>query len=315
MYRYSHTIGMLSLACRGFSNPLDLAIGPDALLYVINRSNFHQETISVRVSVCSAEGEFRGQFSRFGMAEGELTWPTAIIADGKGGVYVADEHRHNVQVFSADGKYLRNWGGQGAHCGKLNRPSGLAMTADGGILVSDQLNNRIQKFSPEGEFLLETGSGDCGPGELKLPWGVATDEESRIYVADWGNDRVQVYTSDGRHIRSFGSSGLGVGQLRRPAGLAVDGERVYVADWGNDRVQVYTLNGSVVTTLYGDADLSLRAREWLADSPEMLARRQGADSDQEKRFWGPTGVRVDEQGRVFVADSCRHRVQVYQRDG
>jgi hypothetical protein len=33
----------------------------------------------------------------------------------------------------------------------------------------------------------------------------------------------------------------------------------------------------------------------------------------EKLFWGPTAVRVDAQGRLYVVDSCRHRIQVYRK--
>src|SRR5664279_2579890 len=171
MYHYSHTIGMLSLAGRGFSNPLDLAMDGNSLLYVVNRSNFHQQAMSVRVNIWSSDGEFSGQFAKFGCADGELVWPTAIVADGQGHVYVADEHRHDVQVFTVNGTYLRKWGSFGPGSGKLNRPSGLALAADGGILVSDQLNHRIQKFSPEGEYQRQTGCEGHGPGELRMPWG------------------------------------------------------------------------------------------------------------------------------------------------
>jgi NHL repeat len=34
----------------------------------------------------------------------------------------------------------------------------------------------------------------------------------------------------------------------------------------------------------------------------------------EKFFWGPTAVKVDDQGRVYVVDSCRHRIQVYRKN-
>jgi uncharacterized protein (DUF1501 family) len=32
-----------------------------------------------------------------------------------------------------------------------------------------------------------------------------------------------------------------------------------------------------------------------------------------QRFWGPTGVTVDSAGHVLIVDSCRHRIQVYDR--
>jgi hypothetical protein len=38
-----------------------------------------------------------------------------------------------------------------------------------------------------------------------------------------------------------------------------------------------------------------------------------ADGTPEKRFWGPTAAEIDEHGRVLVVDSCRHRIQIYER--
>jgi len=33
----------------------------------------------------------------------------------------------------------------------------------------------------------------------------------------------------------------------------------------------------------------------------------------EKFFWGPISVKVDDQGRLYVVESCRHRIQVYRK--
>jgi len=38
-----------------------------------------------------------------------------------------------------------------------------------------------------------------------------------------------------------------------------------------------------------------------------------ADGTPEKRLFGPTAVEVDEEGRVIIVDSCRHRLQIYVR--
>lgn len=34
----------------------------------------------------------------------------------------------------------------------------------------------------------------------------------------------------------------------------------------------------------------------------------------EKLFWGPTSVKVDDQSRIYVVDSCRHRIQIYRTE-
>ena len=46
----------------------------------------------------------------------------------------------------------------------------------------------------------------------------------------------------------------------------------------------------------------------------MLGQRARAKSlDPEKRFVQPTAVEIDDEDRIFVADSARHRLQIYQK--
>ena len=35
----------------------------------------------------------------------------------------------------------------------------------------------------------------------------------------------------------------------------------------------------------------------------------------EKYFWAPTSVKLDAEGRMYVTESNRHRVQIYSRNG
>jgi len=312
-FTYSHTIGLLSLTAKGFSNPVDMALGEGGLMYVVNRSNSYQALMgAVRVTICNIEGDYIGQFGGFGEGDGQLTWPTSIARDSKGNLYVSDEHRHDVQVFDKDGNFLRKWGSFGASPGQLNRPSGLAVDHDDTVLVVDHMNNRIQRCTSDGKPVAAWGSAGSGPGEFNLPWGIGVDSQSNVYVADWRNDRIQSFSRDGAYIRSFGE-----GQLKRPANVSLDAEgNVYVADWGNDRVPVLTPEGYPLTTLIGDADVSRWGAEYLSANTELTeGRKIMADGTPEKRFWGPTAVEVDDQGHVFVIDSCRHRVQIYNRSG
>src|SRR6266540_1521740 len=130
-FTYSHTIGLLSLTAKGFSNPVDMALGEGGLMYVVNRSNSYQALMNaVRVTICNINADYVGQFASFGEGDGQLTWPTSIARDSKGNLYVSDEHRHDVQVFDKDGTFLRKWGSLGSGPGELNRPSGLAVDHD-----------------------------------------------------------------------------------------------------------------------------------------------------------------------------------------
>jgi DNA-binding beta-propeller fold protein YncE len=99
--------------------------------------------------------------------------------------------------------------------------------------------------------------------------------------------------------------------------VAVDPEGdVYVCDWANHRVQVFGPDGSVVTSLYGDAqELSKWAKMTLAASPDAMKRRREVRSlEREWRFSYPTAVLFDEKhSRVIVSDTQRNRLQIYNK--
>jgi len=112
-----------------------------------------------------------------------------------------------------------------------------------------------------------------------------------------------------------GRSGSGDGELNRPSGVAVDNDGViYVADWLNNRLQVFDSDGNFVTARTGDATISKWGKEKLDANPEMWEERQRSyGMEREKDFWGPTGVAVDDEDRIFVCESARNRLQVYQK--
>jgi DNA-binding beta-propeller fold protein YncE len=316
--RYSHVLGRLSQVADGFNNPVDVALGQQGRLYVLNRTNMNHAPMGfLRVTVLTLDEEFIQQFLTYGTDDGQIVWPTSIATDADERFFVSDEHRHDVQAFDRTGQFLGRFGGLGAGPGQLNRPSGLAVHPDGSVLVADCLNHRVQRFSPDGAHLGTLGEHGSGPGQLNMPWGIAVDRAGNIYVVDWGNDRVQKLDPDGRHLATFGSPGRGEGQLHRPSGVGVDSQgAVYVADYGNDRVQVFEPDGAPLTTLLGEATPSTWGMASISVDQEQVELRAKHFDDvmaQERVFEGPMGIEIDDQDRIFIADCCKHRVQVYQR--
>src|SRR5439155_8960073 len=196
---------------------------------------------------------------------------------------------------------------------ELNRPSAMAFAPHDNLYVVDSLNNRVQKLTKEGKFLAKWGPAGSGAGEVNMRWGIDVDTAGNVYVTDWRNDRVQKFTADGRFLMQFGTSGSGEGEFNRPTGIAVDQAGViYVADWHNDRLQVFDADGSFIDKLTGEATVSKWGKEKLDANPEMWLQRQKSQSlEREKQFWGPTAVEVDDENRIFVAETVRRRVQVY----
>ena len=308
---YVKTIGAAgALGGRSFDCPVDVAWDSKGRLHVVNRPQ-----LNVRVTICGLDDEYFGEYVTPGTGDGQLIWPGAIAIDRSDMVYISDQHTHRINLFDIEGNFIGKWGTLGNADGDLKEPCGLAFDADDNLYVVDTGHNRVQKFTKDGRFLHKWGSKGAAEGQFDMPWGIALDEENSVYVADWGNDRVQKFSPDGTFLMTFGTPGDGDGELLRPSGVAVDrGGDVYVADWKNDRVQVFDPRGTYQLNFTGDATMSAWGLEILLASPELLRERHRATLESERKLWRPNSVKIDSEDRIFVADTSRHRIQVYRKE-
>ena len=335
-YTFQFVAGRSEFQGTGFRNPMDMALAPDDVIYVVNRS-YESRSDGTRINVfrLGEDGEeYITEFGSYGDGPGQFIWPISIGVDSDVNVYVADEWLNRINVYSQDGEFLREWGSKGSGDGELNRPSGLAIAKDGTMFVVDSLNHRVQRFTLNGEYLDQFGSFGSGPGQLNTPWGIGLDKDGNVFVADWRNDRIQQFTAQGEWQASFGQPGTGgdtsiaremggfkradvpVGQFNRPAGVCVDADGdIYVADWLNNRVQVLTPEGRFISEFTGDAGLSKWGVDKIRSNPDMIRQRNGVrDFTPEKVIWAPCAVKVDANGRVIICDTTRHRFQIYQKN-
>ena len=333
LLQYSHTIGTFGLEGKAFINPVDAAFGSKSRIYVLNRAgpDYLRYMPSKRVVMCTVGEDFLGEFSTGGTGDGQLMWPSGIACDEDGKVYISDDALHRITIFNQDGKFLSKWGSQGSGQGQIDRPAGIAFDKDQNLLVVDSMNNRVQKFTQEGRFIDGWGKAGKGAGEFNLPWAITVDHSGNVFVADWRNDRIQKFDPQGKHLATFGSSGQGDAQFHRPSGVAVDRDGdIYVADWGNERMQMLRPDGSFRAKLRGQATMSTWTGDYFTANPNEWEERQKSNLEPplelepehylrnesasiEKLFFGPIAVKVDGQGRVYVVESCRHRIQVYQK--
>lgn len=340
--QYSHTIGFMANQGRGFNNPVDLALDSGGTLYVLNRAG---PEVGIRlpykrVTICTAAEDYLGEFGTGGTAAGDFWWPSSLAFDSDDRLYVADEALNRISIYDRNGTFLGKWGGAGTAAGQLNRPSFVAFDGQDNLLIADSLNHRIQKFDRDGRSLSAWGALGQGPGQFNMPWGVSVANDGSVNVADWRNDRIQTFAPDGEFRSQWPAPGKSPlppfseggeeGRLYRPSSVAVDSQGVrYVADWGNERVQVISAEGELLASLRGESVDSRWADDYFNANPDEGSARRRADlepriparpeynreesANVEKLLWGPTAVKVDGAGRIYIVDSCRHRLQIYHR--
>ena len=324
--RYSHTIGLCVMQGRGFMFPADTLIAKDGRMHTVSRGS-NSPASQLRVTIYDIDSEYYGVYAGY---DDGLRWPAAIASDNEGNVYISDEQTNRINIYSPDGSPAGYWGESGESDGELRGPSGIAFDSNDDLLISDQLNNRVQKFTKDGKFVARFGGATPDEGGLGLPWGLTVASDGSVYVADWANHRVSKYSSKGDFVRTFGSQGRGDGEFTNPSGVAVDDAGcIYVADWGNERIQVLDSDGDFVTKLRGAATISKWGQDFLDANNEEAEPRSRSNLEPdlrlfggnpheesahtEKLFWGPASVKLDDAGRLYVTESNRHRVQIYER--
>ena len=158
--------------------------------------------------------------------------------------------------------------------------------------------------------LMMMGSHDV----FTLPQGLAAGTDGGIYVADTGADQIKVISSsktlvasygDGQHARDeAGDEIVSTATLRfhGPRSVAVSSGVIYVADSLDHRVVAFDRTGRVA--------LDLGLRQPASSGQTIYAAGAGPG-----QFNRPSGVAVDSSGRIYVADTGNHRVQVFSSTG
>ncbi|MBV6497380.1 MAG: hypothetical protein JFAIHJKO_02527 [Pyrinomonadaceae bacterium] len=191
--------------------------------------------------------------------------------------------------------------------------------------------------------------GPAAESHFRAPIGVATDAEGRVFVADTYNDRIRVIENG--TVRTFSGSTKGfadgaAAQFDTPSGLAVWKDLVLVADTGNGRIRAVEKDGSVWTltgggngstpnstlsaaSLYRPVGVAVGPNDelFVADRSTLRfvggvvprirtlnAPRRGLRDGKlsEAHFNRISGLAVDKNGQIFVADSDNRVVRVVE---
>ena len=172
----------------------------------------------------------------------------------------------------------------------LLEPNGLAVDSKGNIYVADHRVGAIFIFNPE------TKDVDMIKHRVNANFnhiiGLAMDDNDRLFVSDPGLRHILVFNAQHK-VEDIITDGM-----VQPANMAIDRENrlLYVSDIDLDQVLVYD-----------------------ADSFKLL-RKIGTTGHHHELttpgdFSKPTGLAVDKDGNLYVADTMNNRVQVFDAEG
>ncbi len=172
--------------------------------------------------------------------------------------------------------------------GCFSYPRAISYDPTGSVLVVDK-SGRIQRFDAEGEWLASWRVPETAFGK---PVGLAVHPDGRVLVADTHYHRVLIYDREGQLAGTFGSEGLGDGAFQLTTDVAVDAE------------------GYLYVSEYYDQN---RITKWSADLRFVQAMGEGPVGGVELNR--PTGLVIDDEQTLWVADACNHRVVRFSRSG
>jgi sugar lactone lactonase YvrE len=256
--------------------------------------------------------------------------PAGVAVDAAGALYISETGADRVSVLAdGSGSAVAGGGddepaaadGRPAVDATLDAPLGIAVSAAGDLFIADQFHQTVRQVRG-GTITTFAGGGpavppgDGGPAiaaPLGHPTGVAVHPDGSVYISDQGDHRVRRVGPDGVITTVAGTGEVGAGgddgpaaqaTLNAPGGVAVgpDGA-VYVADTGNHRIRRIAagVDGvSTITTVAGTGDERFTA-DGVPATESALAL--------------PSGVAVDGEGRIYIADTGNDRVRMVDTGG
>jgi sugar lactone lactonase YvrE len=257
----------------------------------------------------------------------QLNQPEDVVIERSGNVLVADLGNQRVRrvdaggrIFTVAGIGTSGFSGDGgpATAAELNHPAALALDGAGRLYIADRDNQRIRLVGGDGVIRTFAGTGAAGfagdggqalKARLNQPAGLAIDRGGDVFVADSGNARIrrigpqgQITTVAGIGTRGYTGDGgpATAAQLTFPVDVVVDGRGdLFVADLFGDTVRLVRPDGTI-HTLAGTGVEGFSGDGGPAGSAQLNH---------------PSGLALDSDGNVYIADSGNGRIRKVAADG
>jgi ABC-type Fe3+ transport system permease subunit/sugar lactone lactonase YvrE len=213
---------------------------------------------------------------------------------------------HETELESRIFRSARVVGTRGAGPGQFNKPRSVVTDRAGNLYAVD-MTGRVQKYSADGEYLL---AWQMPQTDLGRPKGLACDRQGNVVVLEPHYHRVNHFSTNGVLVGIWGTHGTNTGELSFPRAVAVNSRgEIWTSEYGLvERVQRFAVELPAVSPKTASTNGTNRI-------PARLLLSIGSPGMDSGQFNRPEGLCVDAQDRLYVADSCNHRIQVFDADG
>ena len=328
--------------------PQSVAVDSAGYLYITGENRVFRVDVSGVITIVAGTGRVPGSgtsgYNGDGIAalDADLSGPSATAVDAAGNLYIADRDNNRIRKVDAagiittvagDGSFSFDDEGGPASSGHLGLPTDIAFDGSGNLYIADSAHHRIRKVDTTGIITTVAGictqsacsgdySGDGGlavAAALNYPSGIAVDAAGNLYIADTGNERIRKVDVNGIITTVAGNGAAGFNgdggpatsaNLNRPYKVAVDLEgNLYINDGiagsdyldkaSNDRIRKVDAAG-IITTIAGNGSFGFSG-----DGDEAISAQLNY----------PSGVAIDGDGNLFIADHDNNRIRMVDGDG
>ena len=300
--------------------------------YIADRGNNRVRKIDQRGIITTIAGDGTHSFGGdYGPAnQSSLAFPTDVIVDSLGVIYIADRNNNRVRKIDRLGVITTlmglsqtefNGDNEIAAETSLHLPFALALNGEDRLLVVDRnhfrvrevrlQSNQVETIAGNGTFLFRGDGGPGGGATLDAPSGIALDSKGNVLFADRLHQRIRRVGSNGIIETVIGNGKQGnegngrpgiEATLHLPEVLVNDHEdNIYLTQRSGNAwiIRKFSAEG-IITHFAGNG-------------------RQGNTGDAgpatEASFHTISDIAADGSGNIFIADSINRNIRKIDKQG